>query len=143
MPTGLSRTPNESARSGLRSFQRRPNSSQEQHISHKLCEQRRGEYSQSEIAVAVAKLLVTNRTLPGWQVEFCKVPQTQQDSPTRTYDLSTVRLESVRSGPKDKIEACGLGECLEVPVPREKRNISVDTALGDQSVTETRLPAPR
>ncbi len=62
---------------------------------------------------------------------------------TRMSDLSTVRLDSVLSGPKDKIEACSLGKCLEVPIPREKRNISVDTALGDQRVAETRLPPPR
>lgn len=48
MPTGLSRTANESALSGLRSF-KRPNFWQELHISHKLCEQRIGEYSQSAI----------------------------------------------------------------------------------------------
>src|SRR5271169_1277561 len=50
-------------------------------------------------------------------------------------------IASVRSGPKYKIEARSFGERREVPIPRQKRNASVDTALGDQRVTETRLAA--
>lgn len=52
--------------------------------------------------------------------------------------LSTLLVcRSIRS--KYKIEARSFGEHSEVPIPREKGNASVDTALGDQCVAEARL----
>jgi len=50
-------------------------------------------------------------------------------------------IVSVRSGPKDKIEARSFGERPEVTVSREKRNASVNTALGDQRIAEARFAA--
>jgi hypothetical protein len=68
--------------------------------------------------------------------------ETRKDStiPTR-WTLRLDEVASVRSGPKYEIEACSFGERSEVPVPREERNTSVDAALGDQRVAETRLAA--
>jgi len=45
------------------------------------------------------------------------------------------------SGFKYKIKAGGASERPEVPVSREERNTSIDTALGDQRVAEARLAA--
>ena len=51
------------------------------------------------------------------------------------------RRKLSRGGPKYKIKARSFGERSEVPVSREERNASVDTALGDQRVAEARLAA--
>ena len=43
---------------------------------------------------------------------------------------------------KYKIEACSLAKCPEVAISREQGNASVDTRLGNQRVSETRLTLP-
>jgi hypothetical protein len=78
-------------------------------------------------------------TLKKWmQWKLLKI-QKKIGSPWRTI---SELLASVRSGPKYKIKSRSFGECLEVPVSREQRDTPVDTALGDQRITETRLAAP-
>ena len=49
---------------------------------------------------------------------------------------------STGSNPKYKIEACSLAKCPEVAISREQGNASVDTRLGNQRVSETRLTLP-
>jgi hypothetical protein len=69
--------------------------------------------------------------LQGWDH-----PQESYEEPSGGSD-STIRplrpkeVASVPSGSKYKIEARGFGERSKVPVPRDERNASVDTALGD------------
>ena len=46
------------------------------------------------------------------------------------------------SKPKYKIEACSLAKCPEVAISREQGNASVDTRLGNQRVSKTRLTLP-
>jgi hypothetical protein len=55
--------------------------------------------------------------------------------------LSLDEVRSVRSGPKYKIEEGSFGERSEVPVSREERHTSVDTALGNQRVAKACLAA--
>lgn len=72
--------------------------------------------------------------LSGARVHECDTPHSNARGGLQGVNL-------VRHGgwsceqPQDKIAARGFDERLEVAVPRKKRNISVDTALGDQRVT--------
>src|ERR1017187_10401089 len=59
--------------------------------------------------------------------------------PSKRCSRPPCRRQLSRGGPKYKIEARSFGKRSEVPVSREERNASVDTALGDQRVPEARL----
>ena len=48
---------------------------------------------------------------------------------------------SVRCGPDHQVEAGGVRECPEIPVPGQQRDPAIDTALSDQGVSQTCFPA--